>query len=211
MPRCHIDHLVITAPNLAVGVELVRSSLGVMPQAGGEHPRMGTHNCLLKLEDCVYLEIISPNPDASKAERARWFELDDLKPDTPPRLATWAVRTTDIRATLAECTEPLGNVESMSRGRLNWLITIPGDGSLPFDGIAPTLIEWKTEAHPASSLQDVGCSLVRLELFHPEAPRISALLRSISVEGEISVAPPPVGKRPYLAAHIQTPSGLKRL
>ncbi len=68
-----------------------------------------------------------------------------MKSDTPPRLATWVARTNDIRSTVAACSEPLGNVEPMSRGELSWLITIPPDGSLPFAGIAPTLIEWHTE------------------------------------------------------------------
>ena len=172
---------------------------------------MGTHNSLLRLGESLYLEVISPNPDAPKPGRPRWFELDEVKPDTPPRLATWVARTDDIRSTLAACSEPLGNVEPMSRGELNWLITIPADGSLPLGGIAPTLIEWHTDGHPAARLREAGCSLVRLEAFHTEAPRISALLRSISVEGEISVAPLPAGKRPYLVAHIQTPNGPRKL
>jgi len=209
--RCHIDHLTITAPNLAVGVEFVRRSLGVMPQVGGEHPRMGTHNFLLKLGDSIFLEVISPNPNVPKPERPRWFELDRLESNTPPRLATWVARTADVHSALAMCSEHLGKVEPMSRGKLNWLMTIPSDGSLPFNGIAPTLIEWHTEAHLATKLQDVGCSFVRLEAFHSEAQRISALLKSISVEGEISVAPLPAGAQPYLVAYIQTPSGLRKL
>jgi hypothetical protein len=210
-PRCQIDHLVITAPALAIGVEFVRRSLGVSLQAGGEHARMGTHNFLLKLGDSLYLEVISPNPDAPRPKRPRWFQLDAQEANAPPRLATWVARTADIRSTLASSSEPLGNVEPMSRGELNWLITIPSDGSLPFDGVAPTLIEWRTETHPASKLRDVGCSFVRLEAFHPEAQRISALLKSISVEGEISVAPLPAGERPFLVVHFQTPSGPRQL
>src|SRR5207302_1166105 len=132
------------------------------------------------------------NPGARSGSvlvRPRWFELARLKPDTPPRLATWAARTCDIRSTLAASSEPLGKVEPMSRDRLSWLITIPPDGRLPLGGVAPALIEWRTEPHPATRMQDAGCSLIRLEAFHPEAPRISALLRSLSAEGAISVAP----------------------
>ncbi|HLQ23709.1 MAG TPA: VOC family protein [Gemmatimonadales bacterium] len=208
---CRIDHLVITAPDLAAGAELVRRSLGAIPQPGGEHARMGTHNLLLKLGESLYLEVISPNPDAPQPGRPRWFELDEVKPDTPPRLATWVARTDDIRSTLAACSEPLGKIEPMSRGELNWLITIPADGSRPVGGIAPTLIEWRTERHPAARLRDAGCSLTRLEVFHPEAPRISALLKSISVEGDICVAPLAAGERPYLVAHVQTPDGPRKL
>jgi len=209
--RCEIDHIVITAPDLAAGAELVRRSLGVMPQVGGEHARMGTHNLVLKLGDSIYLEVIAPNPNAPKPGRSRWFELDEMKSGTPPRLATWVARTNDIRSTGAASSEPLGNVEPMSRGELSWLITIPADGSLPLAGIAPTLIEWHTQAHPATRLRDVGCSLVRFEAFHPDAPRVSALLRSISAEGKISVAPLPAGRRPYLVAHIQTADGLRSI
>ena len=207
----HIDHITITAPSLAVGVEFVARTLGVTPQVGGEHPRMGTHNFLLKLGDSVFLEVISPNPNAPKPERPRWFELDNQKVNTAPRLATWVARTTDIHSTLAACSEPLGNIEPLSRGQLSWLMTVPSDGSLPFNGIAPTLIEWHTETHIATKLQDVGCSFVGLEAFHPEAHRISALLQSIFLEGEISVAPLPVGGQPFLIAHIQTPNGLRKL
>ena len=210
MPGCQIDHLVITAPDLASGAELVRRSLGVAPQAGGEHARMGTHNLLLKLGDSLYLEVISPDPAAPKPGRPRWFQLDEQQSD-PPRLATWVVRTSDIDATLAACPEPLGNVEPMSRGHLNWRITIPPDGRLPFEGVAPALIEWQTETHPARQLREAGCSFVKLEASHPQAERISALLRSLAVEGDVSVTPSRAGERPSLVAHLQTPSGLVKL
>src|SRR2546421_5324073 len=91
-----IDHLVVTAPDLASGAELVRRALGVELQAGGKHARMGTHNLVLKLGDSIYLEVIAPDPDAPDPGRSRWFELDR---QGPPRLATWAARTSDIRAT----------------------------------------------------------------------------------------------------------------
>jgi hypothetical protein len=208
---CEIDHIVITAPDLAAGAELVRRSLGVMPQAGGAHARMGTHNLVLKLGESLYLEVIAPNPDAPDPGRPRWFELDELKSDAAPRLATWVARTDDIRSTAAACSEPLGKIEPMSRGALNWLITIPEDGSLPLGGLAPALIEWHTDAHPAARLRDAGCSFVRLEAFHPDAPRVSALVKSISVRGEISVTPLGAGTRPYLVAHIQTAKGLKSI
>ena len=212
MPHSQIDHITIAASVLASGVELVHRSLGVRPQVGGEHPRMGTHNALLRLGDSVYLEVIAPNPQAPRPARPRWFGLDQLDPDAPPRLATWAVRTTDIRSTVAGSSEPLGTIEPMTRGELSWLITIPSDGSLPFGGLAPVVIEWPPAVQVARKLDDVGCALVKLEGFHPDAPRLSALLKSISVDSEaISVSPLPAGRRPYLVAHIRTPKGLATL
>ena len=211
MPLCHIDHIAITAPNLAVGVEFVRRSIGVMPQVGGEHPRMGTHNCFLKLGEKVYLEIISVNPDAPRPDRPRWFQLDEPDSARTPRLATWIVRTDDIQAAVAASPVSLGIVEPMSRGQLNWLITIPKDGSLPLQGVAPTLIQWPSETHPANTLQDRGCFLIRLEGFHPQAEKVSSVLEAIGFQGEFSVSPLPPGEQPCLVAHIQTPAGPRQL
>jgi hypothetical protein len=211
VPRCHLDHITITAPTLAVGVEYVRETLGVAPQVGGEHPRMGTHNYFLKLGEKVFLEIISVNPNAPRPDRPRWFGLDELDPNRPPRLATWIARTDDIHAAAAASPVSLGNVEPMSRGRLNWLITIPKDGSLPLHGLAPVLIQWPAGIHPTNTLQDLGCSLIRFEGFHPQAGKVSSVLKSIGFEGEFSVSPLPSGEQAYLVAHIQTPAGPRRL
>jgi len=150
-------------------------------------------------------------PSGDVARRYRRHQLDEQEANAPPRLATWVARTTDIRSTLAVSSEPLGNVEPMSRAELNWLITIRSDGGLPFDGVAPALIEWGTETHPAKRLREASCSFVKLEAFHPEAQRISTLFRSIGVDGSVSVAPLRPGERPYLMAHLQTPAGLRRL
>lgn len=211
MSRCHIDHITVTAPSLEVGAAFVTQTLGGAPQPGGEHPRMGTHNLLLRLGDTLFLEIISPNPGAPAPGRPRWFGLDHLHPGSPPALSTWVARTTDIHATAAACSEPLGNIEPMSRGSLEWLITIPADGSVPVDGIAPALITWHTDVHPASKLQDLGLSLVRLEIFHPDPARVSRLLSSIDFEGPFAVSALTGGVTPYLVAHIDTPRGMRRL
>ncbi len=211
MPRCFIDHIAVTAPTLEAGAEFVHQALGVLPQAGGEHPRMGTHNLLLRLGDSLFLEVISTNPKAPAPSRPRWFALDTLLPNTEPRLSVWVARTDDIRSAVSACSESLGNIEPMSRGALNWLITIPADGALPLHGIAPVLIEWQTEAHPAAKLQDHGLSLAKLELFHSEPERISRMLHSLGLEGPISVAPARGEHTAGMVAHINTPRGLRLL
>lgn len=210
-PHAAIDHIVVTAATLEAGAAFVQEALGVMPQPGGEHPRMGTHNLLLRLGDSLYLEVISPNPQAPAPGRPRWFGLDALKPGAPPALAAWVARTADIHATAAACSEVLGSIESMSRGGLNWLITIPDDGMLPLNGMAPALIEWHSAEHPAARLPDHGLSLAKLELLHPEPKRISRLLQSIGLDGPLAIAPPDGGQAARLVAHIQTPLGIRTL
>lgn len=208
---CLIDHITVTASTLEVGAEFVRQALGVKPQVGGEHLRMGTHNLLLRLGDSLFLEVISPNPHASAPTRPRWFALDTLCPNSAPSLSTWVARTPNIEATVSACSEALGSIEPMSRGALNSLITIPADGALPLNGIAPALIEWQAEAHPATKLQDHGLSLAKLELFHPEPERISRLLLSIGLEGPFSILPLLGEYSAYMVAHINTPQGLRLL
>jgi hypothetical protein len=210
MLRSHVDHLVVTAPSLAIGVEYVRETLGVAPEPGGEHKSMGTHNYLLKLGEAVFLEVLCINPAAPAPNRPRWFQLDEADADGEPRLATWVVRTTDIRAALAASPVVSGFVTPMSRGELNWLITLPRNGSLPLQGVAPTLIQWQG-THPAGRLTDSGCALSRLEGFHPRAEKVRAMLEAIGYQGEFTVSPSPPGEQPRLVAHIQTPAGLRRL
>jgi len=203
-----IDHLVVTAPTLAAGMEHVRAalgaSLGITLQPGGRHKRMGTHNCLLRLGPATYLEVIAVDPEAPEPEVPRWFQLD--RPG-PPRLATWVVRTGDIRAAAA-CSPAFGRIEPMERGALRWEITLPDGGGLPFDGIAPSLIQWRAEPHPASLLADSGCALAGLEGFHPRAAELSGLLAAIGFQDSISLS---ARQPPRLIARIQTPTGVHTL
>jgi len=207
LPPCFIDHITVTAPSLDAGASWVRKVLGVSPQAGGEHPRMGTHNLLLRLGYALFLEVIAPNPSAPPPTRPRWFGLDALDAAATPTLAAWVARTADIHASLAAASESLGAVEPMSRGALDWLITIPADGSLPLQGAAPALIEWQAEPHPAAGLADHSLALLRLDIFHPEPERVSRLLRSLALATPVSVQAAPPGGAPRLVAHIDTPQG----
>ena len=206
-----IDHLVVTAPTLASGIQYVEQTLGCKMQPGGQHPRMGTHNALLKIGVDCYLEVISIDPNAVVPRRKRWFELDTLLPETRPRLATWVMRTNDIDRVTNSTDHALGVVEEMSRGTLEWQITIPPDGRLPFHGIAPAVIQWKDDVHPASRLPESSVSLLQLVGRHPDARHITALLNAASFEGPFSVAQPPDGVSIGLTADFQTPKGMVAL
>lgn len=211
MPVSTLDHIVVTAPTLKSGVEWVRDSLHATPEYGGMHARMGTHNCLLNLGEQTYLEVIAPDPNAPEPDRPRWFELDSLDRESPPRLSAWVARTTDVRSTVSASSEPLGAIEPMSRGELSWLISVTDDGSLPLGGIAPILIEWHTATHPSANMRDSDCRLLRLELRHTEVERVDRLLRSIGLEGNVAVKQIADGAAPCIVASIQTAGGEKTL
>ncbi|KQP47566.1 VOC family protein [Pseudorhodoferax sp. Leaf274] len=209
MPGCRIDHLAIVAPTLQAGSDALYAQLGVRPQAGGQHARMGTHNLLLRLGEAVYLEVIAIDPEAPAPARPRWFGLDALAADAPPRLACWVARTDDVVEAAAAVL--LGEVLPMSRGTLDWRITVPADGSLPLGGAAPTLIQWDTAAHPAAALPDLGCTLVALELQHPEPQRLQALLARLGVAEPAVALSVRMAHTPGLLAQVRTPAGLRTL
>lgn len=211
MSRSYLDHLVVTASSLAAGVEYVQRILAVPLETGGRHLLMGTHNALLRLGGELYLEVIAVDPDALAPRRPRWFELDRERLSASPRLSAWVARVDDIQRASEEVTQSLGAIETMRRGGLEWRITVPGDGHLPSQGIAPMLIQWRNGPHPADRLPDRGCLLLKLEGFHPDPEAIQALLATIGFQGPFTATRTEPGQEPRLVAHIRTPHGIKFL
>jgi len=211
MLRSYLDHLVVTAPSLAAGVEYVERTLGVPLETGGRHLLMGTHNCLLRLGGELYLEVIAVDPDALAPQRSRWFELDPGRCPPTSRLAAWVARGDDIQRASETLSQSLGPIETMRRGGLEWRITVPEDGSVPLQGIAPMLIQWRNGPHPADRLPDRGCALLEVEGFHPEPERVHSILRTIGFQGPFSAQRTTAGQTAHLVAHIRTPQGTRLL
>ena len=206
--RFVFDHLVVTAPTLDSGAEFVAQALGVAPGPGGEHPRMGTHNRLLRLGETAFLEVVAPNPAAPRPDRPRWFALDDAAALREPRLAGWVARTDDLRAGAQELLAATGLIETMTRGGREWIITIPVDGALPLGGALPMLIEWQSPRTPAGAgLPEAGCTLSALGLRHPQPQRLRELLALAGLADAVVVAQ----GAPGLWADVVTPRGTRRL
>ena len=113
---------------------------------------MGTHNRLLRLQADIYLEVIAANP-AALPQRSRWFSMD--APKTKLRLGKgshplcWVLQVEDIHEATKNCGYNPGDVITMSRGDLEWQITVPKDGGLAEGGILPVLIHWPGGRNPA--------------------------------------------------------------
>lgn len=202
-----IDHLVVTAPNLALGAKYVQDALGVDLQPGGEHVRLGTHNRLLRLGESMYLEVIAVNPQAPVPQRARWFALDQVAADGPAKLVTWVLQCDDIQAGVKRSSLDFGSVEPMYRGDLQWQITIPDDGKFRLEGALPSLIEWQGES-PVGSMVDAGCTLQCLEIHSAFNRQLDKFLSQLSFQGPVMVHQLPEGRLGYLVAQIETPGGL---
>jgi len=210
-----LDHITVAAHTLEQGLAHIQAILGIEIPYGGTHPRMGTHNHLLRLGDTLFLEVIAVDPSASAPPRPRWFQLDDpaLQAELriAPQLLTWVVRTTHIAETFLACSRPLGAIEPMKRGDLRWLITVPNDGTLVDHGMIPSVIQWPEGAHPASRMRDLGYTLEQLEAAHPDPASYRRDLASIGADRHLEIRAIAPGSRPHLLAHIRTPHGVRIL
>ena len=195
----HIDHLVIGTNDLASGTDWTESRLGAACDGGGAHPLMGTHNRLMRLAGGPYLEVIAIDPDAPSPGRPRWFTLDREK--TKSRFATgpgalcWVAAVSDIETAVRQCGYDCGQITTVTRGDLQWRLTIPDDGSLPAGGVLPSLIEWPEGMHPVASLAETDIHLDTIHLTHPDPAHIEACLDRLGLasiatvnSGDIAIA-----------------------
>lgn len=188
-----VDHVVVGAPTLDAGAAYVEDRLGITLGPGGAHAAMGTHNRLAGVGG-AYLEVIAADPDAAPPARPRWFGLDDQ--GEPPRLVAWVVRVAD-----ADAHPEVGGAVSMARDGLTWRISVREDGSVPFDGVGPLLIDWAGES-PSPAQSDA--SLVSLIAVHPEPASLAAFLDSLDLAAAVSVQS---GASSQLIAAFETPDG----
>lgn len=205
-PSLKLDHITVVARTLDEGSAYIKNALGIDMPSGGAHPLMGTHNKLLSLGSDVFLELIAIDPHAEEPGRPRWFNLDRF--DGAPRLGTWVLGTDDIESALASAHQDSGLATQITRGGLEWLISVPDNGAMPMGGGFPTLIEWPTRPHPASRMTDLNCRLRRLTIEHPEVEEIERLIGHRIDTGLIKITE---GTDLKIKASIQTPSGEREL
>ncbi|CAM3436183.1 VOC family protein [Deinococcus saxicola] len=198
-----LDHLVIAARTLPEGRAWLEGRLGVPMQDGGKHENFGTHNALLSLGPDCYLEVIATNPGAPAPTRPRWFGLDtpEMKDrlEDGPALIHWVVAVETLTAG--------PEVLDLSRGENRWTLTVPEDGGLPMNGVAPSCLVWHTPP-PPGRLTDVGVRLGGLRLGSPTPDALRAVLDTLNFVGEVEVYEAPQAE---LRAVLETPNGLVTL
>lgn len=229
--KTQIDHLVVVAKSLELGVQWCEATLGVTPGPGGEHAQFGTHNRLIKIatpaHPLAYLEIIAIDPAASRPANAvgkRWFDMDDpaLRAAVAkgPRLVNFVANTDDMptaRIALKKQDIEPGLAVHASRhtrkGVLHWQVTVREDGQRLFNGALPSLIQWgKPDAaeplrlHPRNSLPRSGISLQSIAVTHPTASKLQAAYDALALTG-IAIEEGPAN----LIVTLKTPKGLVQL
>lgn len=193
--RSQVDHLVVAARTLPEGIAWCRETFGFEPAEGGEHPLMGTHNRVFRIDSPAfpraYFEIIAIDPAAPAPQRTRWFDLDDARLQdaiaSGPRLVHFVASTSDADAAaraLAGLGIDRGPLVAAERptpaGLLRWKISVREDGQRLFQGTLPTLIEWGP-AHPCDALPASGVQLRSLDCSLPDAPRLQAAFAAIGL------------------------------
>ncbi|HEV7260246.1 MAG TPA: VOC family protein [Bosea sp. (in: a-proteobacteria)] len=208
-----LDHLTVIAPDLTEGVAHVRACLDLDVPFGQRHQYMGSHNHLLQLGGSVYLEIVALDPAGRSPGRARWFGLDDQKSlraawDTGRRLRGWVARTHAIDAVLAGRSALFGRKVALPFGAPVFDFAIPDDGSLPLDGVLPSLIDRRGKPRSMATMADLGARLESFVLEHPDPAAISKLYEDFIVD-----RPPEIRAGPELCyrAQIETAAGTREL
>lgn len=208
-----LDHLTVVAPTLAEGVDHVRSCLDLDVPPGQRHIYMGTHNCLLRLGETVYLEIVALDPEGQAPPRTRWFGLDDQKSvradwEAGCRLRGWVARTNVIDRVLAGRESIFGAKISLPWDSPTFVFAIPEDGSLPLGGAAPSIIDRQGKPRSMDTIVDMGAKLRSFSLEHPDEAAIAALYRELSID-----RPPEIARGNSLRyrALVETSNGAKEL
>ena len=199
-----VDHLVYAAPDLEMGVNALAELLGARATPGGKHVGLGTHNALLGLGEGTYIEIIAPDPEQPRPERPLPFGLASVR---APRLATFAVRTTDIDALVASSRDAgydPGAPIDMSRTRpdgvvLKWRLAYHLE--MPAGGVIPFVIDWGDTPHPSAGLPNGG-KLIELRAQHPDPDSVRSSLAALGFEMEVVD-----GSSPQLTATIDAGGG----
>ena len=194
MPNLRFDHLALGAIDIEQGVRWFNEATGFAIPAGGKHPLMGTHNHLTATGNDGFLEVIAIDHEAKVPARRRWFGLDEeaVRERISKRLAplAWVLGTQDVDASLEIVRAhgfDIGPAIELTRGDLNWRLSVRQDGSLQGGGTVPALIQWRAGPHPSQSMQDFGIRIEHLRLHNDTPDQLRALLDSLGCDDFVEV------------------------
>ena len=204
--RDAVDHVLLGAADLDSAMAWFETRTGVKPVFGGVHPGRGTRNALASLGGRQYLEIIAPDP----AQTAFNFQLD-LRRLQAPKIVNWAVASDDVDAVAAKAAARKYAVFGPQEGQR----TRPDGSSLlwrtvgvlaPFRDAEvdamPFFIQWGRAIKHPSGDSPSGCRLTALELRHPDAAGLRAMLAVFDIKAVVATA-----DQPGLTATLDTPKG----
>ena len=195
MIQSTIDHIVIGAADLEKATKRIEQFIKADLSSGGKHPLMATHNRLIKLQNSIYMEVISIDPGVtmpqSSGHKKRWFSLDSRSTkrrlSLAPQPLCWVAAVDNVEQAVSHCGYNPGKIIEVTRDDLRWRLTVPENGKLSFDGVLPILIEWPNGKNPAARMPESNVCLQQLTLFHPNPKKIKGILSKLNVVGPINI------------------------
>jgi hypothetical protein len=201
-----IDHIVYCTDDLEAEVKRLEEKLGCPFSPGGRHLNEGTKNKLLNLGNGCYFELLAVDKDNTEIQSPRWMGIDVL---TKSHVTRWALKTSDphsdskiVKKYNPEMGQIKGGQRITSEGKkLEWDLVMPL--SKPEVEIIPFMTDWsKSDVHPTESLPEY-CSLLGLELFHPNPqdlqPYLDLLVHGVFISK---------GAKAKIQVKIQSPNGI---
>lgn len=204
-----IDHLVYIVPDLDQAINDFEQLLGIRPTFGGCHQTKGTKNALVHLGNEAYLEILAADLENTAITPPRWMGIDLIK---TPTLSRWAICSEALQqdqAILQSYHPEMGVIEQGARKTTNgdilkWDMILPL--AQPLIDIMPFMVDWsQSEVHPTGSLPE-ACTLLALEVTHPNPAEIQPFFRSLELDLKINP-----GEQAQISAQIQCPNGVVKL
>ncbi|WP_232517425.1 VOC family protein [Aquimarina aggregata] len=181
--------MVYAVHNLEETVLEFEKKLGVRPIFGGYHRSQGTKNALINLNNESYLELLSVDHTNTIISSPRWMGVDVLSKNQITRIALKSNTLENDQAVLKKHDATMGKISGGSRNTTNgsvlqWRLIMPL--STPEVELAPFMIDWsKSQAHPSTSLPDMGCTLIELYATHPRPEQIRHLYETLDFKIEI--------------------------
>jgi len=199
-----LDHILLGAASLEVGIAFVEHFTGVGAAFGGVHPGRGTWNALLSLGDRRYLEIIAPDPGQSSVDNPLVSSLRSIQ---EPRLVGWAAHPGNLtefakklRAAGITIEGPTPGSRKRPDGKLlKWQIVSLAETA---SGLMPFFIEWSQDSVHPSVDAPKGCALLNFAAESPEPEKFSATLKTLALD-----LPVKKGEKARLHAVISGPKG----
>jgi hypothetical protein len=212
-----LDHVsyVTSHDQLADTVQRLGSRLGSTFVDGGVHPRFGTRNFTLPLQNGHYIEVVCPL-DHPASDSSPFGKAVSRRAAEGGGWLTWVVAVDDVSAIETRLGRPAvdGHRTKPDGTDIRWKqIGVLGtleDRQLPF------FIEWIENHHPSTDGKAVA-TIVKVEIAGDEATITSYLgsdtAKALGDNVEVVWLSPADndGENGIVAVHLNTPSGVVRL
>ncbi|MEM6999143.1 MAG: VOC family protein [Pseudomonadota bacterium] len=198
-----LDHIGIGVPDTLSGVEKIRTLTGARVDLHDPEPGQWYWSGSFLLARDSYVEIVGPNPEYQG--RQPMHTLTSRL--SQPTVLFWYVATDDLKD-LARAASAAGgvvqhiewiNVEDDDPAYSRYGRAILGPGFIPQK---PCLIQWDRQLRQRADNGVLAeCTLVSLELFHPDASAVNPLLAALNIDARIAEGPS------RLRLSLDTPNG----